>query len=306
MKKNIIILYGGSSTEREVSLKTGEMIFNHINRKKYHVALLDLRENINTLIRLIKNKKVDLVFIALHGKRGEDGAIQGLLDTLNIKYTGSGVSASTIGMDKELTKLLLNNHGIKTPTGITLIKKERFKKIPFSFPCIAKPANHGSSIKINIVNNKKELEKTLKKIFKIDKKAIVEEYISGTEVSVGIIEKNKKIIALPPIEILPKWENFFNYKAKYSGKSEEIVPARIGKLLTKKVKELAIKVHKLIGCEIISRVDIIIQNNKNPYILEINTIPGMTKESLLPKSAKSLNIEFSQLIDIIIKESLNK
>lgn len=301
-KKNIIVLCGGESTERKISLKSGEMVFKSINRKKYGVKLLDTKKDLYRLINLTRNKKIDLVFIALHGPGGEDGSIQGFLESLKIKYIGSGVLASAVGMNKEITKRLLKANNIKTPRFKIIEEGDRGNKL-ISFPFVVKPINQGSSVGIEIVKNKKDFQKALKKIFVFDKKALIEEYIKGRELSVPIIGRGKNLKVLPVVEIIPRGQEFFNYKAKYSGKSDEIVPARISKKITKEAQNIALRVHKMVGCRDISRTDMILKNNKI-FVLEINTIPGMTSESLVPKSAKVYGLSFKELIDCFIRWGL--
>lgn len=301
-KKNIVVLCGGESTERKISLATGKNIYHIIDRKKFNVKLIDTKKDLFKMISMAKNKKIDLVFLALHGKGGEDGTIQGLLDILRVKYTGSGVLASAIGMNKEITKLLLKMNKIKIPEFTVIGKEARNYKI-MTFPFVLKPASHGSSIGVKIIKNKKELNKGLKDVFKIDNKAIAEEYIKGKEITVGVIGPNDSPKALPVVEISPKGQEFFNYKAKYSGETEEIVPARIDKNTARKAQDLALKVHKIIGCEDISRTDMILRNGEI-FVLEINTIPGMTEKSILPKAAKAVGISFKKLVELFIKQGL--
>lgn len=301
-KKNIVVLCGGDSAEREISLKSGEMIFKNINRKKYNAKLLDTKKGLLKLINLAKDKKIDLAFIALHGPGGEDGTIQGLLESLKIKYIGSGVLASAIGMNKEVTKRLLEANNIKTPRFRIIEKGDRGNRL-MPFPFVVKPVNQGSSIGVEIVKNKKEFQRALKRIFSFDKKAIIEEYIKGRELSVPVIGRGKNLKVLPVIEIIPEEQEFFNYKAKYSGYSGEIVPARISRKIAREAQNLAFKVHKIIGCRDISRTDMILKDNKI-FVLEINTIPGMTSESLVPKAAKAYGLNFKQLIDYLIKIGL--
>lgn len=301
-KKNIVVLYGGKSTERNISLKTGKMIYENINRKKYNKDIIDTKNDLHKLINLAKDKKIDLAFIALHGRGGEDGTIQGLLEILKVKYTGSGVLASSVGMNKEITQKILNASGVKVPKFTIISRGQKKFKLP-KLPFILKPVSHGSSIGVKIIKNKKEFNKSLNEIFKIDNKILIEEYIKGTEITVSVIGRNNTLKALPVVEIVLKDNDFFDYEAKYSGKSEEIVPARISSKTTKEASTIALNVHKIIGCKDMSRTDMIIKNEKI-FVLEINTIPGMTKESVLPKAAKVCGIEFNNLIDFFIVTGL--
>lgn len=298
-KKNIVVLCGGDSTEREISLKSGKMIFKNIDRNKYNARVLDTKNDLKKLSNLAKKKKIDLAFIALHGKGGEDGTIQRYLENLKIKYTGSEPLASAIAMNKEITRNLLRTHKIRVPK-FKIIKRGDNNYKLLKYPFVVKPVNHGSSIAVKIVRNKKEFEKSLTEIFKIDDEAIIEEYIKGTEITVAIIGSNKSLKALPVVEIVPKGRDFFDYKAKYQGKSEEIVPAKsINNKIAQKAQDIAVNVHKIVGCKDMSRTDMII-NNVKIFVLEINTIPGMTKDSILPKAAKANGMDFKNLVEFFI------
>jgi D-alanine-D-alanine ligase len=296
MKKKIkvVVLMGGKSSEREISLLSGKEVLANIDREKYSVASLEIPKNGDDWVVQLLKSKPDVVFIALHGAFGEDGSIQGMLTQLGIPYTGSGILASSLGMDKILFKELM-----------------RFKKIPVpkdvdKFPCFIKPNNEGSSVGASPAINRQEFKSAIKLARKSSNEIIIEEYLKGIELTCAVIG-NEKPIALPVIEIRPLKEKFFDYKSKYTdGGSEEIVPARISKTLTKKVQELSIDVYKAIGCSGFARVDFILKDNKYPIVLEINTIPGLTKMSLVPKAAKAAGISYSNLLDKIIKYALEK
>jgi len=284
MKKiRVAVLMGGKSSEREVSLSSGAGVLKNLDREKYEVWGIDVPSALYKLEEI----KPDLAFIILHGKGGEDGVIQGYLETLGIKYTGCGVLASAIGMNKRIFRMIAERKGI-------LMAKET-KQVP----CVVKPVNGGSSVGVTIVKDQNNLEKAIEEARKYDKEVIVEEYIEGVEVSCGILGES----ILPIIEIVPKKE-FFDYEAKYTeGMSEEICPARLSREVTKKVGEIAMKVFKMIEGKGFARVDFIIKDNR-PYLLEINTLPGMTPNSLLPKEAKALGMNYSQMLDRIIDLAL--
>jgi D-alanine-D-alanine ligase len=248
----------------------------------------------------------EVVFIAMHGPFGEDGTIQGMLELVGVPYTGAGVLASSLGMNKIIFKKIMEQEGIPIGDYLVLTKKDPVKKIlkKFKFPFIVKPADQGSSVGITIVHHQKELEPALKLAFSYSPKIVIEAYLKGTEISCGVLG-NEDPIALPVIEILPKRE-FFDYQAKYDeSQCEEIVPARISQRLTKKVQELAIRVFKAIDCRGFGRVDMIISRGR-PYVLEINTIPGLTPVSLFPKEAAAAGISYSQLLDRIVNLALEK
>jgi len=337
-KLKIAVLMGGKTPEHEISLISGREVVKNLPSSYLALPIIISRDNKTwqqvgekAFLTIAKNftpqrpkkewiflnsKKIsvdqldkiaDLVFIASHGPSIEDGTIQGLLDFSGVTYTGSGVLASALGMNKIYFKRSMDHFQIPQPKSLVINKRERVslpKINSLGKAWVVKPADQGSSVGVSIVKNKTNLLKAFSLAFKYGPRAIIEEYLSGTEVSVGILG-NKKAKALPVIEICPKNE-FFNYEAKYTAsKCKEIVPARISKSLTKKVQDLALKVYKIIGAQGYSRVDFIIKNNI-PYILEINTLPGLTPTSLVPKEAKAAGISYSQLLERIIKLALGK
>lgn len=309
MKKiKVLILTGGDTSERKISLITAENVFKSLDKNKYNVSKFVLPRKFGFKdLKRIFNKDFDIIFIAIHGKLGEDGSLQGLLDALRIKYTGPGVLASSVGINKIVFKEIVSSMGYKVPRH--MVFQEEVKHVlpeVFKLPYFVKPYNQGSSVGASLVDKKSELNKALSYAFKFSDKVLVEEYISGTEVSVPVLG-NYKPIALPVIEIIPLKNNFFDYKSKYlQGGAEEIVPARISKPLTKKVQKIAIDIYKKLECSGFSRVDFLLKNNKSPVVLEINTIPGLTPTSLFPKSAEAYGMTYSELIDKIIKLGLSK
>lgn len=302
-KLNIAVLMGGMSSEHEISLISGQNVLKYLDRTKYMIKPIVIGKQGNWTIggRQVAADKalkgVDVAFNALHGEYGEDGCIQGLLESFSVKYTGSGVLASALGMDKIKSYELFKLRGLTVPKRATL---ERGKKV------VVKPSCLGSSVGISIVDNKKDLKIAINKAKERCETVIIEEYIDGQEMTCGIIDnfKGQKHFALPVTEIIPPPGRFFDYEVKYNGSTQEITPARISKSLTKKIQEAAIRAHQILGCKGYSRTDFIVRKNKI-YVLEINTLPGLTKESLLPKAAKVAGIEFPDLLDIIIKNALN-
>ncbi|MCX6726821.1 MAG: D-alanine--D-alanine ligase [Candidatus Shapirobacteria bacterium] len=281
MKIKVAILMGGKSSEREVSLMSGNQVLKNLNKDKFEAIKIDVTSELE------KIKGCKVAFIALHGAGGEDGKIQGYLDTIGIKYTGCGVLASALGMDKKKFRELMERNDILMPKETTKV------------PCVVKPNNGGSSVGVAIVKREEDWEKAVELAKKYDDQIITEEFIEGTEVSCGILGDE----VLPVVEIVPKNE-FFDYEAKYTdGKSEEICPARLTVEVTKKVQETALKVFKIIGGKGFGRVDMIIRDDI-PYVLEINTIPGLTSNSLLPKEAKAAGYSYSQMLDKIIELAL--
>lgn len=306
-KKKVIVLMGGKTPEYEVSLSTGREVVKNLDKKKYQVLPIIIPKRgagWEKFISQIKTKKPDVVFIAMHGPFGEDGTVQGLLELTGIPYTGAGVLASAIGMDKPMFRKVMAQAKILSPQYLVLEKKDSpsFVWQKFKLPVVVKPTNQGSSVGVSIVRKKNKLTSALKKAFAYGPRVMIEEFIEGTEVSCGVLD-NESPKALPVIEIVPKKE-FFDYEAKYQAdKCEEIVPARILPELTKKVQKLAVKVFQAIDCRGFGRIDMIIKQGK-PYVLEINTIPGLTPNSLLPKEAKAAGISYPQLLDRLIKLAL--
>ncbi|MDD3998586.1 MAG: D-alanine--D-alanine ligase [Candidatus Shapirobacteria bacterium] len=286
MKKiKVGVLMGGKSSERDVSLMTVREIIKNIDKDKYKILLIDVPRELEKLDKI----KTDVVLIALHGMGGEDGTIQGYLDTLGIKYTGSGVLASAIGMNKKIFRMIAERNNFLMPSERTKV------------PCVVKPTNGGSSVGVTIVKKKDELERAIEEAKKFDDEIIIEEYIKGVEVSCGIIGD----LVLPVIEIVPR-KDFFNYEAKYiKGMSEEICPARLPKNIIKKIQNETKRIYKTIKAEGYARVDFIVRKGK-VYLLEINTLPGLTSNSLLPMEAMAIGISYSQLLDKIIELALKK
>ncbi|OGZ34377.1 MAG: hypothetical protein A2Y98_03145 [Candidatus Portnoybacteria bacterium RBG_19FT_COMBO_36_7] len=306
MKKlRVALLRGGFSAERQVSIKTGDMIAKNLDKKKYQVFLFDPAKDLIKLANLLNRKKIDVVFPALHGPLGEDGAIQGMLEVFGVPYVFSGVLASALAMDKEMSKKIFKKEKIPIPKYFIFTKNNHISLKKVEFPCVVKPLTQGSSIGVTIVQKPSEFKKALKKALDFGPRVMVEEFIEGREITVAVLG-NKKVKALPLIEIKPKTSQFFDYQAKYEvGGSEEICPAPINQILTKKIQELAIKTHLALGCRGVTRTDLILHSSQ-PFILEINTIPGMTKTSLVPQAAREAGINFQQLLDRLIELALEK
>lgn len=303
MKKiKILLLMGGGGTEHQVSLNSGQEVLRNFDLEKYEVVSMII-ENKNIDIQEIKKNNPDVVFIVIHGSIGEDGTIQKLLEEENIKFVGCGSEASKIGIDKIKFKNLMRKNKLPVAKDLEVVLDQAidFEKIKFlGRKWVVKPTTQGSSVGVSIVEDINKIGDAIKEAFKYDKKILVEEFIDGVEVSCGVIEENGVIQALPIIEICPK-NDFFNYEAKYTeGKCEEIVPARLSDELTKKIQEYSRIIFKLIGGRGFARIDFIIREN-NPIILEINTIPGMTPNSLLPKEAEAAGISYKQLLGILIE-----
>ena len=298
--EKIGILLGGFSSEREVSLKSGFAVEKALSSLGYQVTLIDF-DDAQDLIRKLDAVSVDCIFNALHGRFGEDGQVQEILDEFEIPYTGSGVRASVLAMDKIASRKIFEANQIPVP------KYKVFNKsIPNSyglnleFPLVVKPAKEGSSIGLSIADNPEALFVALKSAFAFDTDIVVEEYIQGSEITVGILEDNP----LPVIEIVPK-NKFYDFQAKYTpGMSDYIVPADLPENAARFARDTALKAHKLLGCRCFSRVDMMLEGNYRPVVLEVNTIPGFTAISLLPKAAAAAGIGFPQLCQMMIHSAL--
>ena len=299
-KKKILILSGGISKERLISLETGKEVAKELKKNKYRVTVC---EPDNSLLKNIKTYKPDIIFNALHGQFGEDGYIQTILETQKIPYTHSGIVSSSIAMDKEISKKIFLKNKILTPKYIKFDyennKKDIIKKIEnkLKFPVVIKPINEGSSVHVYICT-KKDILKNLKNL-RSYKKILIEEFIPGREIQVAVMGKK----TLGTIELKPK-RKFYDYEAKYNpkAKTQHIIPVDLNKNELKNIKDIAMKAHKVIGCRGITRCDFKFYKGKF-YLLEINTQPGMTKLSLVPEIANYAGMNFIKLIEWILKDA---
>jgi len=296
--KTVAILKGGLSAEHDISKKSAQSVKAALKSKGYNV--IEVNVNNEFLSWAVKNKNnVDVFFNALHGQWGEDGKIQGVLEYLGVPYTHSGVTASCLGMDKELSKKIFKNEGIKVPEGKVMTNNQILKKDPFKRPFIMKPVSEGSSFGVHIIKKNTSIEKIIKGMKQ--KTILVEEYIQGNDYTVALM--NGKILGV--LEIIPK-QSFYNFSAKY--RSEKTIykyPKKTPPEMIKKIIKYSKLANKAIKCTGITRVDFRV-NDKNKddiYVLEINTQPGLTKSSLVPKIAKQSGISFNNLIDWIVKDA---
>jgi D-alanine-D-alanine ligase len=304
MKKlNLALLSGGVSSEREVSISSGGQVYEALNKEKYNILKYDPKTDLSRLIS--DAPRIDAALIILHGQYGEDGTVQGLLDLLHIPYQGSGVLGSALAMNKLASKQLFEKAAIPTPPWVVLQAGDNLDLEAclrqIGLPMVVKPAAGGSSVGLSIVKSKEAVQPALDRAFGEDKTVLVEAYISGIELTAGVIG-NKELEALPIIEIIPDdAHEFFDYEAKYTaGVSQEICPARIDAELTQKAQNYAKMAHQALFCEGYSRTDMILKD-REIYVLETNTIPGMTANSLLPRAAKTAGISFSRLLDKLIE-----
>lgn len=335
MKKKILVLCGGKGSEREVSLMSGRNVFDHIPRDKYNAVLVEIGKDGRWIIKdeiassldpkstlwgndskrqdpcLRRDDIVrgfDVVFIALHGKGGEDGKIQSYFDQLGVNYTCSGAKASKIAFDKYKTSRIAEDIGIKVPKTILINKDQNINlnqiNKAIGYPCIVKPNSSGSSVATTIVKNKNQISLAIKKAFREDDQILIQEYISGRELTCPVLGKSgQKLSTLPVLEITSENE-FFDYNAKYkSSKTKESLPTDINPIIINAIEEQSKHIHRLLDCSGLTRSDFILDNNNELYFLEINTVPGLSKVSLCPRSAEIAGIGFVELLDAIIFHS---
>jgi len=302
----IALLCGGKSSEREVSLKSGAYVKTALSKEKYEVSIYDPAFDLAKLVNDAPN--IDVALVMLHGRYGEDGTIQGLLDLLGIPYQCSGVLASALAMNKIMAKKIFRLAGLKVGEDIVLEYSKEYssKQIiaKLGLPLVVKPADGGSSIALSLVKTKNELQPAIEQAFKHSHQVLVEKYIAGREITGGVLG-NKELIALPIVEILPQGNHhFFDYQAKYTpGATKEICPAPLPSHLTEKAQQCALLAHKALGCKGYSRTDMILKG-EDIYILETNTIPGMTETSIFPLAAKAMGMSFSALVEELINLAL--
>lgn len=300
----IAVLMGGLSNEREVSLRSGKNVYKALLELGYKdVSLIDVDRNIASVLT---DLKIEYVINVLHGRYGEDGCIQGVLEFLNIPYSGCKVKSSAICMDKIATKKVLKSENLPLIKSVNVTKDNYKEKIQeLNYPVIIKPANEGSSIGMTKVNSVDELDNAISEALKCDSEILIEEYLQGESATVGVLEKkledgSVETFATPILGFRTKTD-WYDYEAKYTkGLTEFLLPAPFDEKLTNEIKELAIKAHKSCSCRGVSRVDFLVHNNI-PYILEINTNPGMTDTSDLPAQALEMGISYNELVDIILK-----
>jgi len=307
-KLSIALLAGGWSAEREVSLKSGEAVYRALDARQYAVTRYDPRDD---LVRLIQDQDtIDLALVLLHGKFGEDGRIQGFLDLLGIPFVGSGVLPSALALNKKIAKGIYRRSGLQVAEDVIITRQEGvhlsdiIDKLGESL--VVKPVAEGSSLGMSLCHTQDALAQGIELAFQYDQEVMVEQYIQGQEVT-GCVLGNRSLEALPLVEIRPqKDHSFFDYEAKYTpGATDEICPAPISKTMTEAAQSCAKRAHRALMCEVWSRTDMILQGEKI-FVLETNTIPGMTETSLVPLAARAAGMSLSALLDRLIKLSLEK
>ena len=311
MTRKIAVLLGGRSAEREISLKTGKAVCEALQINGFNVTAIDVDENI---VEHLKKEKPQLVFLALHGKYGEDGTIQGMLEMLDIPYTGPGVLASAIAIDKIMTKKMLVFNKIPTPRYMFVSKYDfeansegiiKSIKSDIGLPVVIKAPTQGSSIGVAFVHNEGEIIPGLRLAMNYDNEILIEEMLSGMELTASVLG-NRDPLALPLVEVVSA-TGVYDFEAKYTvGLSDHIIPARLPAEIQKEIQQLAIKTYKAIGCKGLSRVDFIVNKDYQPFVLEVNTMPGMTATSLFPDAARYAGIEFPDLVKKIVELALEE
>jgi len=305
------ILCGGVSNERDVSLRSGEQVLRNLSTS-FQTKIIEISHDgrywlkgVETNLNVLA-KKFDVIFIALHGKYGEDGRIQSVLELAGLPYTGSGVLASALGMDKFKTQEFLRAAGILSPRSLLVtsddnrnnVRTMRSVRNAVGFPCVVKPNASGSSIGVTIVDRPSAFPSAVERALKEDSAVLLQEYVSGREITCGVMGNSGQtpLMALPVVEIIPEGR-FFDYSSKYtSPRTNEICPAQLSARMTKRVQELSKKIHAHLGCDGLTRSDFILTPKGKIYFLEINTIPGLTEQSLCPKEAKAAGMSFSKFL----------
>jgi D-alanine-D-alanine ligase len=318
MKKNIAILRGGNSSEIAISIKSADLVYKNIDTNYYvpfivHIEGLDwfvwhneskIELDKNDFSFQLKNKKIKFegVFMAIHGTPGEDGILQGYFDLLNIPYNCSGAFESALTFNKAMCNALLRQFNIPSAKAVLLNKNETYDLLKIEkeigLPCFVKPNRAGSSFGISKVYKNTEFKQALKEAFIHDSQVMIESFVEGTEVSCGIIQKEETLVAFPLTEITTE-NDFFDYEAKYNGKSDEITPARVSDLEKDLVQTLSKKIYKLLNLKGMARMDFILKNQR-AYLIEVNTIPGLSEESIIPQQSKSYGMSLKELFSLTL------
>ncbi len=297
LKQTVGVLYGGWSSEREISIKSGACVLASLIKQGFKAKGIDITKDF-----FRKRIDFDIAFLAMHGKPGEDGTIQGVLEFMNIPYTGSGVAGSAIGMDKILSKAIFKANGIPTPAHYYEDEFDADKIMEqLGLPVVIKPRSEGSSVGMAIVDTKKKMTAAVKRIRRQYPDLFFERYIPGMMATCGILHE----VPLPILEIVPKQRSFYDYQSKYThGMTEYVIPARLPETVYKQAQNYALAAHKAIGASGFSRVDFMFNAENEPYVLEVNTIPGLLTESNLPLEARAIGLSYDELIYEILTTAL--
>ncbi|MBS4174416.1 D-alanine--D-alanine ligase [Bacillus sp. FJAT-49736] len=292
------VIMGGVSSEKQVSLMTGKEMIAHLDKDKYEIVPIELNDK-EELVE--KAKGLDIALLALHGKYGEDGTIQGTLETLGVPYTGSGMLSSSICMDKNISKKIIRYEGVQTPDWVHFSNKEELpldEIEKMGYPVVVKPNSGGSSVGVKIVHDKESLLLSIAEVFEWDSEVLIEKYVKGEEITCAVFDGK-----LLPVISISHTAEFFDYKAKYDDAATREEVIELPADLQERVGAAAIASYKALKCSVYARIDMMVKDGI-PYVMEVNTLPGMTKNSLLPKSAQAAGISYSELLDMILDTSL--
>lgn len=307
--KKVVVVMGGPSEEQAVSHCTGQAVVQALREKGYSAETLELDPL--TIAGDLLEKQPTVVFNAVHGLYGEDGCLQGLLDMLQIPYTGSGVLASALAMNKVAAKRIFQAAGLTTPHSVVISTEDKEDAVAkilavFQLPVVVKPVAQGSSIGVEIVRAENALAAALQNALGYSKEVLVEEFIQGKELTVGILPLPAKAVAMPVIHIVPH-SGVYDYKSKYTkGETDYLVPADLPETMAQRVQAAAVSAYKLLGCHGVARADIMLGEDEQAYVLELNTVPGLTATSLVPKAAAAMGISFPELCEIIIQSAFSE
>lgn len=297
-RRRIAVLLGGRSSERSISLRTGAAVLASLRRQQCRAVAVDAGGD---LVPQLRRHRINLAFIALHGPGGEDGVVQGLLEWMGIPYTGSGVLASAIAMDKSASKTMFASAGLPVARGIEVSPETTDAGRRIGLPAVVKPVSQGSALGVSIVRRASEWAAAFRTAFRYEPRALVEERLDGPEITVGVLGRQ----VLPVIEIVPVKGRFYDFQSKYAqGGSRHILPARLSPAVTRRAQDYALRACQAIGTRGAARVDLIVDRRRGPVLLEVNTIPGMTPTSLLPEAARAAGLDFDALVGRIAELSL--
>jgi len=309
-KIRVAVLIGGPSSEYDVSVASGKMVCENLNPDRYEIIPVYIGRDSEWSMPFEQiMDKADIVFLALHGEYGEDGSIQEFLDSIGVSYTGSSAKVSALGMNKSASSKLFQANNLNVPLWIDVTRQDNWVNLrsPLGYPVVVKPANRGSSIGVSIVRNEFGMKEALCRVFEVSRHAMVQQYISGREITCAVMEDETGDIPLPLVEIFPFSSEFFDYDAKYNPDScKAIIPARLTTQETEEVRRIAVSAHRIIGASGVSRTDMVIGNDGKIYILEVNTLPGLAPTSLLVQSANYMGLSNSMLLDKIIAAAIRK
>jgi D-alanine-D-alanine ligase len=308
----VAVLKGGRSLERQVSLKSGARVHDALERLGHEVVAIDVGAD---LVARLEQERPELAFVTLHGRDGEDGTVQELLDAMGVRYTGSGVSACIRAADKVLAKHAMRDTGIPTPDFFAF-NETAFRELGaaqalpaieqrLEFPIVVKPAGQGSALGIKFARTTADVPAALVAAFSYDRKVLLERHVPGRDLAVSIVERDGAPTALPIVEAVPKQEDFYDFEARYEiGRTTFVCPAELGSIVSERASALALEVFELLGCAGFARVDLMLSEDGELYVLEANSIPGMTETSLLPQAADAAGISFDELVQLILDASI--